>query len=178
MERRLGHPEAARTPGPDLLLAVLERGEPLGLRHYLLGSTHETVDRLRARLRRRFPQALVVGASSPTIGKDVAPLPDLVEEIRRHTPDIVWCALGAPKQEIWMHLHHEALAPALLVGVGAAFDFTAGTKRRAPAYLQRLGLEWLHRFAAEPRRLGGRYLRTNAEFIFRAGFELLRETPR
>jgi N-acetylglucosaminyldiphosphoundecaprenol N-acetyl-beta-D-mannosaminyltransferase len=71
-----------------------------------------------------------------------------------------------------MRAYHRALAPALLLGVGAAFDFNAGTKRRAPAAMQALGLEWLFRFASEPHRLGGRYLRTNTEFIVRATNEL------
>jgi N-acetylglucosaminyldiphosphoundecaprenol N-acetyl-beta-D-mannosaminyltransferase len=73
-----------------------------------------------------------------------------------------------------MQRYAPILAPVLTIGVGAAFDFLAGTKRRAPAALQRLGLEWLHRLASEPRRLSGRYFRTNSEFVARIGWELLR----
>jgi N-acetylglucosaminyldiphosphoundecaprenol N-acetyl-beta-D-mannosaminyltransferase len=79
-----------------------------------------------------------------------------------------------PKQELWMRRYAPVLGPTVTVGVGAAFDFLAGTKRRAPRAMQRLGLEWVHRMASEPRRLGGRYLRTNSEFIALLGWELLR----
>jgi N-acetylglucosaminyldiphosphoundecaprenol N-acetyl-beta-D-mannosaminyltransferase len=75
---------------------------------------------------------------------------------------------------MWMAEHAEDLAPAVLLGVGAAFDFTAGTKQRAPVWMQRSSLEWAHRLASEPRRLAGRYARTNTEFIVRAGVELAR----
>jgi len=79
-----------------------------------------------------------------------------------------------PKQELWMQTYARSLAPALALGVGAAFDFVAGTKRRAPRAMQQLGLEWLHRLASEPRRLSGRYLRTNSEFVALACRDLLR----
>jgi N-acetylglucosaminyldiphosphoundecaprenol N-acetyl-beta-D-mannosaminyltransferase len=174
MQRRTGHPEARRTAGPDLLPALVGLGQPYGLRHFLLGSTSEVCDRLRDRLLRAFPKALAVGSSSPPVANGGRFDEQLVREIGAVAPDIVWCAFGAPKQEIWMRTHHRALAPALLLGVGAAFEFNAGTKQRAPAAMQALGLEWLHRLASDPRRLGGRYLRTNTEFILRATAELRR----
>ncbi len=95
------------------------------------------------------------------------------EAIKSAKPQVVWCGLGVPKQELWMRRHAPSLAPALVVGVGAAFDFIAGNKHRAPKAMQRLGLEWLYRLAAEPRRLSGRYLRTNSEFLALLGWELL-----
>ena len=172
MQRRQGEPMARRAAGPDLLPALVGLGQPHGLRHFLLGSTNEVCDRLCLRLRRAFPQALVVGSLSPRVGDGSRLEEELVDRIASKAPDIVWCSFGAPKQELWMQAHHRALAPALLLGVGAAFDFNAGTKRRAPAAMQALGLEWLHRLASEPHRLGGRYLRTNTEFILRATNEL------
>ena len=177
MQRRAGHLVARRTAGPDLLPALVGLGQPYGLRHFLLGSTSEVCDRLRDRLLRAFPKALVVGTSSPTLADGDRFDEHLVHEIGAVAPDIVWCAFGAPKQEAWMSTHHRALAPALLLGVGAAFEFNAGTKRRAPVAMQALGLEWLHRLASDPRRLGGRYLRTNTEFILRATAELRRSVP-
>jgi N-acetylglucosaminyldiphosphoundecaprenol N-acetyl-beta-D-mannosaminyltransferase len=178
MQRRLGRSSARRIAGPDLLPALFALGEPLGIRHYLLGSTPEVLRRLRDRLAEAFPSALVVGSSAPDVVDGSAPAAGLVEAIRTTAPDVVWCAFGAPKQEVWMRAHHEALAPALLLGVGAAFDFHAASKRRAPSSLQTLGLEWLHRLAAEPGRLAGRYLRTNTEFVLRAPVDLLRRAPR
>jgi N-acetylglucosaminyldiphosphoundecaprenol N-acetyl-beta-D-mannosaminyltransferase len=87
-----------------------------------------------------------------------------VASIAAAKPDVVWCALGAPKQELWMHRHAEALRPALVLGVGAAFEFLAGTQPRAPLWMQQHGLEWVHRAANEPRRLLPRYLSTNSRF--------------
>ena len=93
-------------------------------------------------------------------------------------PHVVWCAFGAPKQELWMYRNAAALAPALVLGVGAAFEYHAGTKKRAPVWMQRAGLEWLFRFASEPMRLGPRYVRTNSEFLVRAmASGLRRERP-
>jgi N-acetylglucosaminyldiphosphoundecaprenol N-acetyl-beta-D-mannosaminyltransferase len=178
MQRHLGDDSARRTAGPDLLPALFALGQRHRVRHYLLGSTSEVCSRLQARLQRAFPKALVVGSSSPPLGDDVPFDKVLVERVASTEPDIVWCSFGAPKQEIWMRKHHRALAPALLLGVGAAFDFNAGTKQRAPRAMQALGLEWLHRLVSEPRRLGGRYLRTNTEFILRATGELHWGAPR
>jgi N-acetylglucosaminyldiphosphoundecaprenol N-acetyl-beta-D-mannosaminyltransferase len=87
---------------------------------------------------------------------------------------VIWCAFGAPRQELWMAAHAKELAPAVLVGVGAAFDFLSGEKARAPIWMQRSGLEWLHRLLHEPRRLAGRYVQTNTEFALRAVLEVTR----
>ena len=105
--------------------------------------------------------------------------PDLmarvIADVRRASPHVVWLSLGCPKQELWMLRYAHELAPALVAGVGAAFDFHAETKKRAPAWAQRAGLEWLHRLLSEPRRLASRYARTNSEFLLLAGRELLRQ---
>ena len=89
-------------------------------------------------------------------------------------PHVVWCAFGAPNQELWMNRNASALAPALVLGVGTAFDFRAGTKKRTRVRMQRSGLEWLHRLGSEPRRLAGRYAITNSEFLLRASAQLAR----
>jgi N-acetylglucosaminyldiphosphoundecaprenol N-acetyl-beta-D-mannosaminyltransferase len=173
LARRLGADAASRIPGADLMTRVFELGSPLGLKHYLFGSTPEVVDRLERTLSERHPQAQIVGAVSPPFGDvpEERVLED-VEAIRSAAPDVVWCGLGAPKQELWMQRFAPMLVPAVVVGVGAAFDFHAGTKRRAPDWMQRSGLEWAHRLASEPRRLAGRYVRTNTEFIVRAAVEI------
>src|SRR6185295_12428219 len=80
-------------------------------------------------------------------------------------PHIVWVGLGAPKQDLWCHRNADALAPALCIGVGAAFDFLSGAKTRAPEWMQRSGLEWVHRLARNPRQLGPRYLRAGSRFV-------------
>jgi N-acetylglucosaminyldiphosphoundecaprenol N-acetyl-beta-D-mannosaminyltransferase len=177
-QRRSGCGSARRVAGPDLMPRIVELGQPLGLRHYLFGSSESVLRSLREELSARAPEALLAGASAPAISTAELASAAVVAEIRAARPDVVWCALGAPKQEQWMQANHAALAPALLLGVGAAFEFVAGTKPRAPLSVQRLGLEWAHRLASEPRRLIGRYARTNAEFVVRAGLELARGSRR
>ena len=167
--RRVGHPGAHRVAGPDLMPRVIEAGQEHGLRHLLFGSTPEVLERLQASLRERFPEALIVGAISPPFrslsSQEEA---ELTAEINAARPHIVWVGLGLPKQDEWMWNNRTAYTPALALGVGAAFEFLAGTKPRAPQWMQRAGLEWLHRLLHEPRRLAARYLKTNTEFLGRA----------
>jgi N-acetylglucosaminyldiphosphoundecaprenol N-acetyl-beta-D-mannosaminyltransferase len=170
LRRRGGAVGARRIAGPDLFAAVLDAGREANLRHFLFGSTPEVIAALSERIRSRFPGIEIAGTLAPQPGEERSAA--CVESIRAAEPHVVWVALGAPKQEVWMADHVAALAPALLVGVGAAFDFHAGTKSRAPGWMQTRGLEWLHRLATEPRRLGWRYLSTNTQFavwMLRAG---------
>ena len=168
-----------RIGGPDLMDRVFQAGAAVGLRHAVYGSTENVLARLQSRLKRRHAEALVVSAIAPPFGarceRDVE---DEIEILRAARPDIVWVALGAPRQELWASRHAAALAPALLIGVGAAVDFLAGTKPRAPHWMQAAGLEWLHRLSSEPRRLGIRYLTTNSRFVLRVGKGIVRMSLR
>ena len=170
--RRSGSPSARRVAGNELMSAVIERGIAHELRHYLAGSTPEVLTRLERSLLERFPGVRLVGSAGP-FGNEAA-LDAVVAQISETKPHVVWCAFGAPKQELWMYRNTAALAPALVLGVGAAFEFHAGTKKRAPVWMQRAGLEWLHRLCSEPRRLAGRYLITNSEFLARASIQVAR----
>lgn len=164
VQRRRGHRRARRVPGPDLMPAVLDRGRGSGVTHALVGSTPTVVERLEARIRRELPGTEVVATIAPPAGAEsTAPI---LTQLRAAHADVIWLALGAPKQEIWMRRHGPDLRPALVVGVGAAFDFGADVKIRAPILLRSAGLEWLHRLATEPRRLSRRYLVTNSQFAF------------
>ena len=98
----------------------------------------------------------------------------LVARINEAQPDIVWVGLSTPKQERWMASHVGRLDAPALIGVGAAFDFHAGTKRQAPRWMQRGGLEWLFRLLSEPVRLGPRYLVNNPLFVYRIALQLAR----
>lgn len=178
LQRRHGLRAAQRVAGPDLMPVVIEAGLPSRLSHFLLGSSESTVDHLRMRLERRHPGIRITGSCSPSRAEIDADDDDVVDIVRAAEPEVIWCAFGAPRQELWMAAHAKELAPAVLVGVGAAFDFLAGEKTRAPVWMQRSGLEWLHRLQAEPRRLAGRYIRTNSEFVVRAGLELFRPHAR
>jgi len=171
LERRRGAQRAERVAGPDLMLAVLR--ESLDLRHFLFGSTPEVLARLERRLPEAVPGLRLAGSLGPARGQESDA--STIEQVRAAKPHVVWVALGAPKQELWARRHAAALAPALLVGVGAAFDFHAGSKPRAPRWMQRAGLEWLHRLASEPRRLAWRYASTNTRFVYLAARELVRD---
>lgn len=151
---------------------VVDRGREVDLRHFLLGSTPQVLHLLERSLRDAFPGVRVVGSYAPPFGDGLEGATTALALVRAAQPQLVWCAFGAPKQELWMSRNAENASGAVFVGVGAAFDFLAGTKRRAPRWMQDSGLEWMHRFATEPRRLGRRYLTTNAEFIGRTGLEL------
>ena len=152
------------------MAAVVDRGRPQGLRHFFFGSTEPVLARLTSALEVRYPGVEISGAIAPNFG----PVAELTPPDGAGPTHVVWCGLGAPKQELWMQRWAETLAPALVVGVGAAFDFLAGTKKRAPSWMQRSGLEWLHRLGSEPQRLGGRYVATNTRFVTRTAAELAR----
>jgi N-acetylglucosaminyldiphosphoundecaprenol N-acetyl-beta-D-mannosaminyltransferase len=171
--RRFGAGRARRIAGPDLMPLVIEAGQNAGIRHFLFGSTPEVLERLERRLLERYPRAIIAGKISPPFRQ----LSDdenarIADEIVRSGADVVWVGLGMPKQDEWLHRSAHLFAPAVGLGVGAAFDFLAGTKPRAPKWLQDAGLEWLHRLLREPRRLAKRYAATNTEFVARAGFAL------
>jgi N-acetylglucosaminyldiphosphoundecaprenol N-acetyl-beta-D-mannosaminyltransferase len=174
MMRRLGERHARRVAGPDLMPSVIDAGQAYGVRHFLFGSTPQVLERLEENLRGRYPEAQIAGVLSPPF----RPLSDeeeraICEGIRSSGAHIVWVGLGLPKQDEWMWRNAPRLVPCMALGVGAAFDFLAGAKPRAPLWMRRRGLEWLHRMVSEPRRLGWRYASTNTEFLMRATPQLL-----
>ena len=167
LSRANGFRHVERVCGPDLMLALCERSQGRGYRHFLYGSTERVLERLASNLKQRFPGLQIVGTCSP-------PFRALTKEederaigmINATNPDIVWVGLSTPKQERWMAAHVHRLTAPVLIGVGAAFDFHSGTKKRAPRWMQRSGLEWSFRLLSEPRRLWWRYLKSNSLFIF------------
>lgn len=167
LHRQLDLP-TERVYGPDLFADVLSLGQAAGLRHYLLGSTWEVLTTLESRLRRLYPDALVVGVDSPPFRElTKQERADQADRILMSEAQVVWVGLGTPKQDREVALLAQEL-PVVAVAVGAAFDFVAGTKPQAPLWMQRNGLEWTYRLATEPRRLWRRYLFGNARFIYAA----------
>ena len=159
-------PLQERVSGPDLMLKLCDAAKRDGLRIFLYGNTDEVLSILKRRLEEQFPGIAVVGTYSPpfralTEEEDA----EIVDMINAAKPHMVFVSLGCPKQEIWMMEHRERI-PSVLLGVGAAFDFYAGTVKRAPEFMQRYGLEWLYRLISDPRRLARRYLPTNTKFVF------------
>jgi N-acetylglucosaminyldiphosphoundecaprenol N-acetyl-beta-D-mannosaminyltransferase len=173
--RLLGVAGATRVYGPDLTPAVCalaaDHGVPVGF----YGGTQDVLERLTAKLRQRMPGLKVVYRSSPPFAP---PTPEeerrTVQDLHRSGARILFVGLGAPKQEWWMAAHKHRVN-AVMVGVGAAFDFLAGSKRQAPRLVQRLGLEWLYRLVHEPRRLWRRYLYRNPRFVALFAAQLLQE---
>jgi N-acetylglucosaminyldiphosphoundecaprenol N-acetyl-beta-D-mannosaminyltransferase len=167
----LGHSRATRVYGPDLMASYCARAARNGTPVYLYGGRNDDAARelLSRRLRERFAGLRIVGASSPPF-RELTRAEDEheIELINASGAEVVWVGTGQPKQEQWMHEMRPRLAPSLLVGVGAAFDFHAGLVSQAPAWMQRNGLEWVYRLSREPRRLWRRYLRYNPLFV--AGF--------
>lgn len=163
--RMTARPEQQRVYGPALMRRTLVAGLP-GHRHYLFGSTQETIDLLQTQAADFAPDAKIVGSESPPFR---TPTPEeeeaMLERIRASGANIVWVGLGMPKQELWMERVGHRLPGVTLVGVGAAFDFLAETKAQAPAWMQRSGLEWLFRLSQEPRRLWRRYLWNNPAYL-------------
>ena len=156
-----------RVAGPDVLLKLCDLGRQTGLRHYFFGGRPSVPAALASSLIDRFPGLIVAGHESPpfrpvTTEEDTAQ----VARINAARPDILWVGLGAPKQEIWAADHHDRLSVGLILPVGAAFDFYSGRIRRAPRWMQRMGLEWLFRMLADPRRLVRRYAVTNSKFAW------------
>ncbi|QCB47782.1 WecB/TagA/CpsF family glycosyltransferase [Hydrogenophaga sp. PAMC20947] len=164
--RRLGARDQQRINGPDLMWKYCAHAADCGEAIYLYGSSEATLSILKDRLMAAFPALRIAGSYSPPFRPLTAEEDETaVKAINDSNAGVVWVSLGCPKQEKWMD-EHRGRINAVMVGVGAAFDYHAGTIQRAPLWMQRNGLEWLHRFASEPRRLWKRYLVTNTLFIW------------
>lgn len=168
MLRQLGAPTQPRINGPDLMWRYLAAEAPRGGKVFLYGGREETLELLSERIRAKFPGLQLVGAVSPPFRELTAQEDEaVVAQINASGAHVVFVGLGCPKQELWM-AEHRGRIDAVMVGVGAAFDYHAGTVSRAPRWMRRNSLEWLHRLASEPRRLWKRYLVTNAAFVLLA----------
>jgi N-acetylglucosaminyldiphosphoundecaprenol N-acetyl-beta-D-mannosaminyltransferase len=170
--RRLGLPFATRVYGPDLTLDVCKGAAAAGVSIALYGGTQESLARFSQFLESRFPAVKIVCAISPPFR------PLSIEEDNEFTrlindsgASIVLVGIGCPKQERWMSQHKGTIS-AVMLGVGAAFDFHAGRVRQAPSWVQRAGLEWFFRLVSEPRRLWKRYFRIVPRFIALFGIQL------
>ena len=166
VQRHTGFKEAGRVPGPDLMPEIFRLSEKKGYRHYFYGSRQETLDALKVKRAEEYPKMNVVGMYSPpfrpmTEEEDE----EAIRNINECNPDFIWIGLGAPKQEKWMAAHDGRVCGVML-GVGAGFDFHAGTIKRAPLWMQEFCMEWLFRIGQDPKRLFPRYLDTNFSFVY------------
>jgi N-acetylglucosaminyldiphosphoundecaprenol N-acetyl-beta-D-mannosaminyltransferase len=169
--RAFGAPDATRVYGPDATLALLAEAEKTGLPVGFYGGTDAALAKLLIEVKRRFPGINVAFHMSPPF----RPLTDeedqaIVRQICDAGVRWLFVGLGCPKQERWI-MAHKGRIPAVLLAVGAAFDFIAGTKPQAPRWMMRNGLEWAFRLGSEPRRLAGRYFKTIPRFMALIGYQ-------
>jgi exopolysaccharide biosynthesis WecB/TagA/CpsF family protein len=165
-----------RVYGPETTLRLCAAAARAGVSVYLYGSANEEIlAALQENLKAAYPNLKIAGAEVPPF-RALAPEEDaaLVERINASGAGIVLIGLGCPKQD-WFAAAHVGRIQAVMACVGAAFDFHAGAKKMAPAWMQRCGLEWLYRLAQEPRRLGRRYVVTNTQFLWRLGQALVQK---
>jgi N-acetylglucosaminyldiphosphoundecaprenol N-acetyl-beta-D-mannosaminyltransferase len=173
--RLLGAKRSGRVAGPDLTPAILQRAAADGIPVGFYGGAPHVLERLSTWAEHRFPGLKVAFASSPPFRPlTEAEASRAEDEIVESGARIVFVGLGCPKQELWMD-DVRGRIQCVTVGVGAAFDFLTGTKRRAPRILQRLGLEWCFRLACEPRRLWRRYASQNPRFVALFAAQLFRD---
>lgn len=158
--RMLGRPLPERVAGSDLAPALFEAtSDGRGMSIYLLGAAPGVADRAAAKITERWPNVRVVGTYSPPLGfeRDERENDEIVRRVNDARPDVLVLGLGAPKQELWIARHRSRLQVKTALCIGATIDFLAGEKVRAPRWVQRCGLEWLHRLTSEPKRLFRRY---------------------
>jgi exopolysaccharide biosynthesis WecB/TagA/CpsF family protein len=164
--RRKGFKEAERVAGPDFMEEMFRITDGTEARHYFYGSSEETIAKLKQNLEQRYPGLKIAGMVSPPF-RELSEEEDseAISKINESNADLIWIGLGAPKQEKWMYRHRDQIN-GLMLGVGAGFDFHAGTIKRAPVSVQNMGMEWLYRLFQDPKRLFKRYLVTNSRFIW------------
>lgn len=162
-----GQPLPERVAGSDLVDLVCKQAALRGHRVFFLGGIEGVAGEAARRLKEKYPLLPVAGVAAPMF-REMSPEDHeaLVAKIRSTRPDILFAALGQPKGEVWLDRHREDLGVPVCVQIGASLDFVAGEARRAPRWMQRCGVEWFHRMATDPRRLGPRYLR-DAMFLMK-----------
>lgn len=172
LARRRGHTEVSRACGADLVEELCRVSVERGFRHYFYGGKPGVAERMAKVLGERFPGLQIAGTATPPF-RPLTPEEDeaATRQIVESGAHIVWVGLSTPTQEFWMRDHVDRIPGATLMGVGAAFDFHAGDVKRAPRWMQKSGVEWLHRLCSEPKRLWRRYLVLAPQFVLQAARE-------
>jgi N-acetylglucosaminyldiphosphoundecaprenol N-acetyl-beta-D-mannosaminyltransferase len=165
--RWAGKKEMRRVYGPDLMLRLCEDSCKESFRHFFYGGANGAAEELAAKLKQRFPALVVARTYEPPFRPlNEAEEREVIDKVRATRPDFLWVGLSTPKQDKFMAAYSSKLDATVMLGVGAAFDFHSGRIRQAPAWLQRLGMEWFFRLCMEPRRLWKRYLKHNPRFVY------------
>jgi len=174
LARLRGYRNATRTPGAEIMREFLSRADQRGYSSYFYGDTQETLSALTAKVTATYPGHRIVGCYSPPFRPQTPDEEDtIIEKINAAHPDVLWVALGMPKQDIWIHERRHKLQVPVAIGVGAAFGFLAGTVTRCPEWMGRAGFEWVYRFLKEPKKLWRRDLLDGPRFLVLAAMELV-----
>ena len=152
LAQKFGHMDCERCAGPDVMKILIRRGLKNKASHFFYGSTPEALEKLEAALKEEFPDIVIAGKIAPPF-RPLTPEEDEIDIglINEAGADYVWIGLGAPKQDLWMYQHYERIKKGTLVGVGAAFKFHSNTVKRAPEWVQKIGMEWFYRMLKEPK---------------------------
>lgn len=165
--RFLGTPIKEKISGSDFLIRFCPKAVEQGYRLFYLGGEDDAAKISAEILTRRYPGLKIAGILSPPLGFEDDPKTNarVIEEINRVNPDVLFVALGTPKQEKWIYENRSSYGAGVSFPVGAGFDFISGKSRRAPVWMQRAGIEWFWRLLREPVRLGKRYLIRDIKFL-------------
>lgn len=165
--RRLGK-DNDRCSAPDFMDTVFSDSVNNNKSHYFYGGKNEEVlDKLIENIKKKHPDINIVGRFCPPFRPLTEEENDfVVDEINRLKPDFIWVGIGAPKQEKWIDNHMESIDSGIMLGVGAGFDYIAGSLKKAPRWIEKLSLEWLYRFFKEPKRLFKRYIIGGFKYIW------------
>lgn len=161
--RYLGHHVPERVTGIDLFRELVKLSAEKGWRVYYLGASKEVLDLVTRHDKELYPELIIAGYHHGYFS-DSESL-KIAKEIARSKPDLLFVAFPSPKKEIWLDTFREVLQVPFTMGVGGSFDIVAGKTKRAPAWMQRSGLEWFYRFIQEPMRMFNRYIIGNIRFV-------------
>lgn len=168
----LGTPLKERVCGPDVMERFIKISSEKGYRNFFLGAAEGVAEKMAEKFRERYAGMIVAGIYSPPFGEFTEEENQKITEmVNSCAVDVLWVSFGCPKQEWWILNHMERLSVPIVAGVGAAFDFHSGNKKRAPKLIQELRLEWFYRMMQEPKRLWKRYLKGGIRFIRLLGLQ-------
>ncbi len=156
-----------RVDGYNLFINTIRNGIDSNTSHYFFGNTEEVTSRLIDKIKNNFPKVNIAGyLCPPLLEHDVLVEEKYIQDLKNKNPDIIWVSLGFPKQERFINeISKTQNIKSNMIGIGAVFEWIAGTKYKAPEWIANLGLEWIFRLAQEPKRLFRRYLIDNFLFI-------------
>lgn len=163
------HKKIERVTGHDIFHELIRLSHKREIKIALLGSSKLVQNSVRAKIEQQFPACKIVSTLSPPhhFEKNKQMNDTVIAELKNAKPDILFVALGSPRQEIWINNYKDSIGAKINVGIGSVLDYYSGHKKRAPQFVQRIGLEWFWRMLSEPKRLSRRYLLNDLPFYFK-----------